>query len=395
MKKIIALVLVLVMFAGCGGNAEPADSSKVPSPSKAPASSTQSTVSQIYPATNNYEQITYNVTDIADRLTLGNRCPIVESAKGIVFDQAGANFSFKADCEGDVAVNVKCSTGWDNRFRYYTVYVDGVRQERIESEVNIASGQPTAVVIAKDLPRGIHEFKFCRSNPAEKGAETVMSVTLKGVPCEDKPAEKELLIEFLGDSLTAGLGNLDLANGSFDSRYSDSTQTYAFFTAEAFDADFSSVCCGGLPFTADFGGMSITDRYGRISFKRDLGEHDFARSADIVVVNLGTNDHSRAASELSAEEYIGLAKNLATFIKQKNPKAKIVWAYGMATSPSQDMLKKAMNELGGEEAGYYFCLLPGNIAGEKGHPVVESHKNAANVLIQFLKEKLGLKEVSR
>ena len=54
-----------------------------------------------------------------------------------------------------------------------------------------------------------------------------------------------------------------------------------------------------------------------------------------------------------------------------------------------------MNELGGEEAGYYFCLLPGNIAGEKGHPVVESHKNAANVLIQFLKEKLGLKEVSR
>ncbi len=105
MKKIIALVLVLVMFAGCGGNAEPADSSKVPS-SKAPSSSTQSAVSQIYPATNNYEQITYNVTDIADRLTLGNRCPIVESAKGIVFDQAGANFSFKADCEGDVAANV-------------------------------------------------------------------------------------------------------------------------------------------------------------------------------------------------------------------------------------------------------------------------------------------------
>ena len=394
MKKIIALALVLVMFAGCGGNAEPADSSKAPSPSKAPASSTQSTVSQIYPATNNYEQITYRVADIADRLTLGNRCPILESAKGIVFDQAGANFSFKADCEGEVAISINCSVGWDYRFRHYTVYIDGVRQERLQVEANVVKGS-TTFVIAKDLPRGVHEFKIYRSNPAEKGAETITSITLNGVPCEDKPAQKELLIEFLGDSLTAGLGNLDFEQGRFDSQYSDSTQTYAFFTAEAFGADFSSVCCGGLPFTADMGGMSITERYGRISFKRDLGEHDFARPADVVVINLGTNDHSRAASELSAEEYIGLAKNLVNFVKQKNPNAKIVWAYGMATSPSQGMLKKAMDELGGEEAGYYFCLLPGNIAGEGGHPVVASHQNAANVLIKFMKEKLGLKEVSQ
>ena len=238
MKRIISLLLVLVFLTGCAGDAKGGADKSSKASSKAP--STQSAVSQIYPAKNEYKEWTYNVLEVADRLLLGNRCPINDSEKGIIFDQAGANFAFNADCEGDITVKLTGSTSWSYRFHHYTVYIDGVRQERIQAEGNVADSGTVNVTVAKDLPRGVHEIKICRSNPAEKGSETVKSITMKGVPCEDKPKQKDLLIEFLGDSLTAGLGNLDFENGSFDAEFSDSTQTYAYFTAEAFGADFSS-----------------------------------------------------------------------------------------------------------------------------------------------------------
>ncbi len=394
MKRLFASALVILMILLCAGCGETTtDTSSLTSSANPSSTESQMVVSNIYPQKNEYKEWTYAVTDVAERLTLGNRCPISESAKGIVFDQAGANFSFKADCEGDVKLAIKGGTSWEYRFHYYTVYVDGVRQERLEFEFNPVRPEPTVITVAKNLPRGIHEIKVVRANPAEKGEETVKSIILKGVLCEDKPKEQELLIEFLGDSLTAGLGNLDFENGSFDSKYSDSTQTYAYFTAEAFGADFSSVCCGGLPFTAEYGGMSLKDRYNRVSFKRDAGQHDFARPADIVVINLGTNDHGRLnGGELNGRQFTDAAKDLMQFVRKKNPNAKIVWAYGMAYDGAKDYLSTAVKELGGDDEGYYFCHMPGNIAGEKGHPVVESHQNAAKTLINFMKDKLGLKE---
>ncbi len=392
MKKLLAIALICFILTGCAGGGETPSSTAVSSDKASKPVSSQIT-STIYPTKNEYKEWTYNITDVADRVTLGNRC--VVNQDGMVFDQAGANFTFRADCEGDVTVNIKNNVNWSNRFRHYTVYIDGVRQERLQVEAKIALGEHT-VTVAKDLPRGIHEIKVCRSNPAENGRETVVGIKMKGVLCEEKPAQKDLLIEFLGDSLTAGLGNLDFENGSFDSEYSDSTQTYAFFTAEAFDADFSSICCGGLPFSFESGGMTITERYNRVSFTRDAGAHDFARPADVVVINLGTNDHGKLYESATAEsELLAKAKELLEFVRLKNPNAKIVWAYGMATKPAKSLLEKAVADLGGEGAGYYFCDLPGNVAGEKGHPVVESHQNAAKVLIAFMKDKLGLKEVTQ
>lgn len=391
MKKMLAIAIICFILTGCAGGSE-TPSSKAVSSDKASKPVSSGVTSTIYPAKNEYKEWKYNVIDVADRLTLGNRCVVNE--KGMVFDQAGANFTFNADCEGDITINVKSNASWSYRFRHYTVYIDGVRQERIQAEANVATGE-YAVTVAKGLSRGVHEIKICRSNPAEYSNETVLSIKMNGVLCEDKPEKKALLMEFLGDSLTAGLGNLDFENGSFDSQYSDSTQTYAFFTAEAFDADFSSVCCGGLPFSFDKSNMSITDRYNRVSFTRDVGAHDFARPADVVVINLGTNDHSKLYGENAETELLAKAKELLEFVRLKNPNAKIVWAYGMATSPAKGLLQKAIADLGGEEKGYYFCDLPRNIAGEKGHPVVESHQNAAKVLIAFMKDKLGLKEVTK
>lgn len=391
MKKLLAIALICFILTGCAGGSETSSSQATSSKESKPVSS--QVVSTVYPEKNEYAERTYDVTEIADRLTLGNRCVVAKG--GIALDQAGANFTFNADCEGDVIIKLTGSTSWSYRMRHYTVYIDGVRQERIQVEANSADSGTANVTVAKDLPRGVHEIKVCRANPAEKGSETLKSITMNGVPCEDKPKQKELLFEFLGDSLTAGLGNLDFENGSFDSEYSDSTQTYAFFTAEAFDADFSSVCCGGIPFSFEKGGMTITDRYNRISFTRDLGNHDFARPADVVVINLGTNDHSQMIGATAETELMAKAKELLEFVRQKNPNAKIIWAYGMATNPAQGLLKKTVADMGGAQAGYYFCDLPGNIAGEKGHPVVESHQNAANVLIQFMKDNLGLKEANK
>jgi hypothetical protein len=58
------------------------------------------------------------------------------------------------------------------------------------------------------------------------------------------------------------------------------------------------------------------------------------------------------------------------------------------TDGYKDAAINVMNELGGEEAGYYVCQLPNGLkAGGAGHPTYEQHELMSEVFANFLTEK--------
>lgn len=84
------------------------------------------------------------------------------------------------------------------------------------------------------------------------------------------------------------------------------------------------------------------------------------------------------------------AVDFLKMLRQHNPAAKLVWAYGMADAPLQPCLEGAVERFcreTGDESAYYVSL-PGvteETMGSRRHPGPLCHQYAANTAAQFLK----------
>ncbi len=396
MKRIIAFLLCfgMLMLAACD---TPSDTQSVASTveSEPVSSNVSSGMTPIIPEVNNYEQMNYKVLDIKDYIQITGRS--VFSTYGAVMDNTGSGVRFNLDCEGDVALTMSVQvSGTTHPIRYYTVIVDGVRRDRVPLTAILAMRGDYELILATGLERGVHTFEIYRATPTANGEEDVAAIKCNGVPITP-PERKELFIEFLGDSITAGLVSIN-PNGAKDPyspEFCDGVQTYSFYAADKVGAEYSGICRGGQPFTYEYGGISVEDYYSRYSYKRNLGGYDFSRKADVVVINLGTNglsDSGLAEHDLTKEDAKNMAVDLLKFVREKNPESKIVWAYGMIVDYNSSIITDAISEMGGETAGFYYCPLSDASDGH-GHPYIDSHIKSGEELVRFFESKLGIKAV--
>lgn len=315
---------------------------------------------------------TYHLTECAGKYKTQGRTELTE--EGLRCDWSAAGIEFRADCQGTVSLRLKAAAAID---QFYTVIVDDVQQERRHLDT-----QDSDFVLAEDLGKGVHTFQVYRQDQILPGNLTVMeSITLTG-ELLDPPVRKELLIEFCGDSITAGDGLLGV-NGvnTGGTLYTDGTQTYAYLTAQALGADWSLVAQGGATLVKRDDAVAIPEIYQYTSFVRDRSTlWDFERTADIVVVNLGTNDMTA-----NSKAFVEAACDFGRVLQEKNPGAKVVFALGMMTENYRIAeYRKAVKELGGEENGFYFVQLPVNLEGSNSHPNAQGNRDAAEVLTAFL-----------
>ena len=140
--------------------------------------------------------------------------------------------------------------------------------------------------------------------------------------------------------------------------------------------------CGGQPFTMN----EIYKSYPRVN------ENDYTfvpeRQADVVVINMLANDfETRHDKGVGIPEIIDKAVELLKIVRETYPEAKIIFAPASA----EKRLAQAVEELGGEEAGYYVIpTIPMNFDGKGGHPSVEGHTSAVTSLMATIAEVTGL-----
>ena len=185
------------------------------------------------------------------------------------------------------------------------------------------------------------------------------------------------------------MGNLCLglpAPASFYSVNQDGTKSYAYYAAQALGADISVLARSGIGAYQgwDSGNPALPPMYDYISYYRDkTARWDFSRQADIVVINLGTNDLWTGGSSRALTQAM---QDFMRQVRQKNPQAKIVWAAGGIMADYLDEADDAVDSLGGPQKGYYVCPLPcGPNKGGNGHPTAEQHQSMADSLVAFLR----------
>ncbi len=255
------------------------------------------------------------------------------------FNWSSSGFEFCFKGSGATAVIESDTAAGGKHSAYIKIYIDGVEQP----DVALTNSQKT-IVLAKDLdPNVKHTVKVVKRTNARSSTAALVSLTLADGEKLAPPANATRYIEFVGDSLTVGYSTISKADqGSWSTIGEDSTKTYNEPAANAFYADYSIVAISGRGIVRNSDGGTdklLSTIYNYLDQYNNSGvAYDFARQPDVVVINLGENDAAKANSDLTSEAFRTGLRAFLLNVRAKNPKAEIVYTYGLTdTKFSEDM----------------------------------------------------------
>ncbi len=321
------------------------------------------------------EDITCALKSAGEQVRVIGRSRVLPN--GITCDYSACGIEFNAYIEGDLKITLST-----NKEAYFTVFIDGVRAAE---RVHFASGQ-TTVTLATFAEGGEHNIEFVKQTEAQNAICVLEKLTFRGY-FTAKPADSELYIEFIGDSITCGYGNL-CANGTASpgtALYQDATQAYAYLAAKQLGVDYSLVSVSGVGVSIGYRTFLASEMFGKESVYRDNVTYTVTRVPDIVVINLGTNDKSKGATEDAfIEQGIALVKQIRAAYGEDVP---IVWMNGMMNDAMVSALLKVSKEFNKEDGNFYICYMDSNGAAGGGHPSIAAQEAAATKLVKFLQDK--------
>ncbi|MCH5192695.1 MAG: GDSL family lipase [Oscillospiraceae bacterium] len=255
----------------------------------------------------------------------------------------GAEFTFtgtKCTVTIDGDSNSGNPTASDNYARM-GIYVNG---ERVIDDM-VDKTQEVYDVFESDTPEDV-TVSVVKLSESPMSTIAISGITVTGTDIKPTP-NKDLFIEFIGDSITCGYGVDDPdPNNHFVTATEDVTKAYAYKTAKALDADYSMVSFSGYGIISGYtngdkkeAGQIVPKYYTKLgfswanngSFSPAKVDWDFSkRQPDLIVVNLGTNDDSytKNKTERKEEYQAGYVEFLKT-IREKNPDARILCTLGI------------------------------------------------------------------
>lgn len=315
--------------------------------------------------------ILLNQTNAAKFKLLGNA---VANANEFYMDYSYTGFTFEAYAEGDVTVDFRYSNN-NSSFTYakLAVIVD-------DGEPNIIEIREDGTYTLANVTLGNHIFEVIKITERTHDILKADKLSFNGV-LKAAPVDKELKLQFIGDSITAGSGIVSYIGGNSDSEQSAQNilQGYAYQTAKNLDADLAirarSGIKTGLSATALLPNKSVGDQ-------TVIVEDD---NYDVVVIGLGTNDNI-ASGRNTVEGLTNDVTKMLTNARIAYPSAKIVWIYGMMIQTDNDTIKSAIdafNSANGDNI-YYYDGFTANNSGGSGHPNAAAHTRAAKQLADYI-----------
>ena len=250
-----------------------------------------------------------------------------------------------------------------------------------------------------------------------KLSECAMSlVGIKPIVLNDgetiKPTpNKDLKIEFIGDSITCGYGVEDPDPlHDFKTLTENVTKAFAYKTATNLNADFQMFSISGYGIISGYTDdptfrhkdQLIPDFYESMGLSYDEIDGipktqdipwDFSEyKPDIIVLNLGTNDDSFCQDD--AEKQAWFSSEYTLFLKkirEKNPNAKIICVLGLMGDRLFPAVCKGAADFRKETGDdkVYTLHLPEQDPevgyGANYHPLESEHRKVADVLVSFIK----------
>ena len=320
-------------------------------------------------------------------------------------------------------LNVKATEVWariSSNYDFHEIWI-AVEVNGYQTARFVAPKEPSLICLARNLNPEKENFisiiKDTQPMPGDNKHELkIEAVALNddGVFCP--PVPHKCKIEFIGDSITSGEGLAGKPDEmDWITQWFCGSKTYAVQTAKLLDADWTSIsqCGWGLCWGWDGDVKSrIPLYYNQIcglltgDAQKKTGTcdtQDFADGSDYVILNLGTNDNSgfkfhddgKGAGGEAGLAVISEVKRFLGEIRQHNPRAKIIWTWGMipidiVPSLIQTGIKNYIEETGDQKV--YPLELEGmdkleksdEDKGSRGHPGPLTHKKAAQRITDFI-----------
>ena len=110
-------------------------------------------------------------------------------------DWSASGIEFVATCEGDMTFEASSSAAC-----YFRAYVDGEPWNNGSIPYFTVNGKTN--IVLKDIPKGTHIIRLIKVTGYTIARAEIKSVKLTGFISEEAPADKDLYIEFIGDSIT-------------------------------------------------------------------------------------------------------------------------------------------------------------------------------------------------
>lgn len=323
----------------------------------------------------------------------------IDDKELMLFSFSATGFDLVVETKSEInSISASFYSYWDGyqNGQYIKTFIDGIENETIRLEKN----NEITINLFTNLTIGKHYLRVLKLNEASTTKMGLYSISSENIDFyKRKYNERRKVIEFYGDSITAGYGNLgDSSSTSYDTKEQDASKTYAYLASEELDCDSSLICWSGTALSQKLApyGACIMDTYDTYegSIKYDMS-NDFI---DIAVINLGTNDTSGYESlETKEEKEEGINEFKENFMKTcdtllaNNPNAKVIALYN-CLSPFASKLITAIKELIKEintkykEDTAYSIKCIGNSSGANYHPNTIGHEIFADSLINLIKE---------
>lgn len=241
------------------------------------------------------------ISEIKNKISFFGRVAETENCDAVFFNWSGSGFAFRfkgtsAKCRLLGAIGEE-EVPFVNDRAYISVFIDDIPFATARFEVNQTSGE---YILAENLPFGEHTVYVFKDTEVGYGRVAVEELFADGELLE-KPKPQPLKIEFIGDSITCGYGNIcSTASSEFVTREESFTQTFAFLTSRILKADISVVSASGNGFYHDYGCNThnlipelyeyadklLHDHCGQTAQKWDFSKD----KCDLTVVKLGQND---------------------------------------------------------------------------------------------------------
>lgn len=277
---------------------------------------------------------------------------------------------------------------------YIKIWVDGkempdVKLTAVSQEVTLASGLDA---------NAKHTVRLIKRTNARSSSAFIAQLKLTDGKKEAPPAAKERLIEFVGDSLTVGYASIarDVGATAWSTATEDVSKTYVPAVAEALGADWSVVAVSGRGVVRNQGNetsRTMPILYPLLDDYNATGvPYGFERQADVIVINLGTNDASGTVSGLTPDEFEAGVYNFIKDVRRLNPKAEIIWSYGLTKVTYQKQMKNAIEKINAEgdtHVSFYRLQTCTDAELALGHPTAEAYASRVEGLVNAIKAATG------
>ena len=259
-------------------------------------------------------------------------------------------------------------------------------------------------VLAEHLADTVHTIELIKRTEWDRGRSWFYGFELHDGKVFPLPPANQRVMEFFGNSITAGYAIEDDTGGdSPDSIFTNNYFTYGAITARHFHADYYATVKSGIGITVSWFPIIMPEMYDRLDPSDSTSHWDFTRvTPDVVVINLFQNDSwlvqkpdhpsfkERFGTKPPGEkELVEAYRSFVSSIREKYPDAWIICALGnmdatKAGSPWPGYVARAVKTLDDKKILTHFFPY----MNKPGHPRVDDNAVMARSLIDFIERNI-------